>query len=110
MSWARDVWPSERARLMSGHMMPTEREAVGTLEAVDLEESFKDELKCEAYHDTRNEAECSVSVTDLASDCGREGFFTCQVAGDYIRAALVSGGTCAGCKADVKTHWRVVPI
>ena len=92
MSLARDVWPSERARLMSGHMMPIEREAaVATVEIMQLEEWLEADLKCESEHRATGKHNCQRVATHLSRTVHMgTRKLVCSTAADYI------------------THWRGV--
>lgn len=111
MSWARDVWPSERARLMSGHMMPIEREAAeATVEILEMNSWLEDDVKCGVVHiDSPDVPVCSIEVTHKLRDCT---FFApvCANTATYVQEAIDGGWECAGCGEPTVTHVRLSPI
>lgn len=108
MSWARDVWPSERARLMSGHMMPTEREAAEATVVLELEEWLKDDLACASQSSGHD---CTVEVSHVAFIClTPDGYFICGEAARLATERLSTGWRCDGCQGMARDCWRVVPI
>ena len=110
MSWAKDVWPSERARLMSAHMMPIEREAAqATVEILELNSWLDDELKCESQHRDFRNRECSVTVTHIAKGCEVPSL-ACTRQAEWVNSWSSSEIPCGDCGAPCATHWRAVPI
>ncbi len=108
MNWARDVWPSERARLMSGHMMPTERQAVeATVEILEMNSWLEDEMSCQAAHENDVPA-CTVAVTSMLRNCIPGGERpVCAAIGSYAREAIERGSRCINCGEFINAHWHV---
>ena len=82
-----------------------------TLEIVDLEKLFEDELHCQVEHHPKLPS-CSIEVAYVGNDCqvtlllcknyveGVEGFW------DQVEA----GHLCSKCNRTAKVCWRVVPV
>lgn len=105
MNWARDVWPSERARLMSGHMMPTERQATeATVEILEMNSWLNDELGCEFGHEGTTPP-CSDTVTHQMTDCTGS-IHACSHAASWA-IGMKPISTCTHCKRDAAECWRI---
>jgi len=110
MTWAKDVLPSERARLMSGHMVPTEREAFEELRMVlELFRELNNEfgtVRCESsHHSPFRPVECSHEVTHIASrECDASSYLICTNAA-VENLEKVGRATCANCHRFVEDCW-----
>ncbi|SIN72494.1 hypothetical protein [Agromyces cerinus] len=110
MSWARDVWPSERARLMS--MMPIEREAFEESRMVlELFRELNKEhgtVECQSPH---RHSGCSVEVAYRARDTHSDWRFICQSAADSnARRVAQKGYSCIICLAPAEDCWEQFPV
>lgn len=81
----------------------------GTLERVDLEELWNDELKCQSKHEFARNPICSVVVTHRVTWCGGA-FFFCQLAADRNYEFMEIPGSCGGCGKLAKDCWKLYPL
>lgn len=80
------------------------------LEIINLEETFKDECKCQSEH---AETKCTVTVTHYASTtCGSyPPLMVCQSSAEWLAAHMADpNGYCAGCRRPASECWTVRPI
>lgn len=81
----------------------------GTLELIEvnLEELWREDLKCEFKH---KKTVCSEEVVGTASSCHESRLFLCQTAFDHQLGEIAMGNMCYVCWLLLRDCWELMPL
>lgn len=101
-----------RAMHFGQHMQPIERVAAETVEEIQmLEDTYRDDIKCQSAHKNPENQHCTREVTHRMRDCSTPVWCMVCIAHVVVKEADIAAGVrCARCLKTAAECWRIEPF